>query len=147
MTSKLEQKIQEIEGKLPGIVKMVEPYEGATCGMHWNRNVQDICYKELEKYYVVAARWNEHHWDEGGGGIRWTDWISVYYKRKKGDQEIKKLETDKIVTRDQYDQHKDRRDLWGYNLVSIKDIKDDEIVVAWTNKDGNTKLTYKIKLV
>lgn len=147
MTDKLEQKIQEIEEKFPGIAKKVKSYSGATWGMHWNAGITDIEYIETNNYQIAATRWNEHHWDEGGGGIKWTDWISVYYKPKQTDAEIKKIDTEKVVTRDQHHSYKDRTDLWGYNCVNVKDIKDDEIGVAWANKDGDAKLTYKIKLV
>lgn len=147
MTNELEQKIQETEEKFPGIAKKVEHYSEATWGMHWNAGITDIKYIENDNYQIAATRWNEQHWGEGGGGIRWTDWISIYYKLKETDAEIKKIDTEKIVTRDQYHSYKDRTDLWGYNLVSIKDINDDKIEVAWTNKDGDAKLTHKIKLV
>lgn len=133
---KLEQKIQEIEEKLSGIAKMVEPYKGATWGLHWSAEIEDINYIETLDYQVAATRWNEHHWNEGGGGVKWTDWISVYYKRR-GTEEVKTLKTDKVVTRDQYDPKKDLTDLWGYNEVGLKHIQANIIKVVWTNKEGH----------
>ena len=146
MTKVLEQKIQEIEGKFPGIAKKVELYKGATWGMHWNAGITDINYIETDNYQIVATRWNEHSWGEGGGGVKWTDFISVYYKLKQTEAEIKKIDTEKVVTRHQYNPKYDRTDLWGYNNVCVKEIKNDEIQVSWANKDGDTKLTYKIKI-
>lgn len=144
MTNKLEEKIQETELKIPNIREVIKPYNGATWGMHWNGSVQDICYKELEKYYVVAARWNKHSWDEGGGGIKWTDWVSVYFFDKEDTTKKRIEETGEIVTRHQYDQLQDRRDLWGYNNVEIFDVTDNTLKVAWVNKESLKGPTYKI---
>lgn len=142
MTNKLEEKIQEIEGKVPGMAKKVESYKGATWGMHWNAGIQDINYIETSDYQVVAARWNDHSWDEGGGGIKWTDWITIYYKRKEGEDEIKSIKTEEVVTRDQYDPKKDRTDLWGYNNVSLEKIENNKVRTSWTNNDGKEALAY-----
>ncbi len=142
----LEQKVQKIEGKFPRIVKEVEPFNGANWGMHWNGGIQDINYIETLDYQVAAARWNKHSWGEGGGGVKWTDWISVYYKRKDSQEKIKKVDTEKIVTRDQYDPKKDRTDLWGYNNASLEKIEDNKIRTSWANSECEKKLSYIIDL-
>ena len=142
----LEQKLKEANEKLPGLAETLKPYSGATWGMHWNGHPEDVKYLETKNYQIAAARWDEHEWDEGGGGIQWNGWLSVHYKQKNSQGKIQGLSTQKVVTRDRYDAHKDKTHLWGHSCVGIEALDDNQIKVSWENGKGEKVLSYTVNL-
>ena len=142
----LEEKLKEIEKIFPEIKSRLKPYSYATWGIHWSGKPEDVDYKETEKYQIAASKWEEHLWEEGTGGIKWTEWLKVNYRGKEANEELKEIETEKIVTRDQFDQNKDLNYLWPYNFAKIRVLSDDEIEVWWADKEGNKEQIHKLKL-
>lgn len=142
----LEKKLKDVEKNLVGVGDQLKPYSVATWGMHWNGAPEDVEYLETDRYQIVAAKWEEHHWSEDGGGVQWTEWLSLHYKKRGSKEEIRKIETDKIVTRDQQSASKDRRDLWPYDFVGVRLLSPTRIEVSWVDEEGNKGPTYKLKL-
>lgn len=141
----LDETVRMIEGKMPGIKKLMERYSGATWGMHWNGAIENAAYLETDKYKVAAAKWEEHDWCEDGGEIQWTECVTVYYMPKNGT-EIKKITPEQIITRDRNNFYQDKRNLWKYNYVSLEAITSNEVEVAWADEKGKKGPTYRVKL-
>jgi len=142
----LEQKMKEANEKLPGVDKMLQPSSYATWGMHWNGHPEDIKSLETKNYQIVAAKWDEHEWSEDGGGIQWNEWLSVHYKPKGSEENIRSLTTERIITRDMHSASNDRESLWPYNYVGIKALEGSEIEVSWQNEKGDSARSYIINL-
>jgi len=140
----LEKILEKMPSKLSGALK---PYDGATWGMHWNGHAEDVVYGETENYKVVVAKWDQHDWNDGGGGIQWTEWLSVYFT-KKGTEDLHVLVPKKIVTRDMHDPHKDLNYLMGFNYAGLEAKEGDDVTVYWKNEAGEigegTSHTYSL---
>jgi hypothetical protein len=132
----LTQIVNELEIKMPGVKQRLEPYREATWGIYWNGSIEDVKYLETDKYQVAAAKWEQHLWTEGGGGIEWKEWISLYFQ-VKGTSEIKSIKGKEIVTRHQYDPQEDLKGLWSYNFASLKHVDENKFEIAWQDREGN----------
>jgi hypothetical protein len=142
---RLEEKIIEAEEFLPGVGEKLKSSGWATWGIHYNKHSEDVERVETEKYKVVAVKRQAREWSDGGGGIKITEWVAVYYLGEEG--ELKGTIPEKIITRDQNDAYKDRNDLlYKYDYVGLEALADDKVEVAWLDKDGKKGPTYEIKL-
>jgi len=142
----LEEKLKDVETNLSGVRDQLKPYSNATWGLHWDRSPEDVEYLETDRYQIVVAKWEEHEWSESGGGIQWKEWLSLHYREKGSEGEIRQIKTDKIVLRDKHSASKDRRDLWPYNFVGVQPLSPTQVEVSWVDEAGNKGLTYKLDL-
>ena len=114
--------------------------------MHWSGSPADVAQIQTADYKVIAAKWEEHEWSEDGGGIAWKCWASIYIQPTGQDAPLKRVRAPTISTRDQHNADYDRRDLWGYNNVSVKDLGNNKVEVAWADNKGNLGPTYTYDL-
>jgi len=142
MTNELEKKIEEVKGKMPGIEGYLKPRSCATWGTHSNSNVEAVDYKENEEYRIAAAKWEEHLWNEDGGGIAWNIWAELYVQ-KKGEEGVQKLKKEQINVRHQYDQNQDKRHYWGLN-VRITEIDGNKVGVEMYNSEAGIKQDFDL---
>lgn len=145
----LEKKIIEAEIKMPGVSKHLEDYRGGAFDLYWTGSTEDVKCLETERYQIVAAKREEHIWlsgYNGSSGVGWESWLSLYYKEKSSEGEIKELETERIVTRDKYDGKKDKRYLWSFSFVGAEKLGESQIELAWTNAEGKKGPTYMVDL-
>jgi hypothetical protein len=142
----LEEKLNDAESNLPGVRDQLKPHNFGSWGTYWKGAPEDVEYIETDRYQIVAAKWERHSWSEYGGGVEWTEWVSVHYREKGSEGKIPKLETEQIVTRDGENSRKDRNDLWPYNFVSVESTGPTQIEVAWADQEGNKGPTYKLDL-
>ncbi len=145
----LEAKIQEMEVKMPGVSKMLQPKQGSEdirgLDRHYTVDPTDVAYTETEKYKVVATKWEEHNWYNEVGGIEWIGWLRVYHQPKEGGG-IKVALTPSIKTRDANNTAYDKPTLWGYDSVSLQPLEDDTVRIAWANKNGHEGPAYELHL-
>jgi len=139
----LEEKMAEAEEHLPGVGEMLKPVSQGNGGGRYNEHPTDIEYLEVGEHKVVAAKWEARYWNGYGDGVGTTEWAVVYYL---GEEGIKEIVTNKIVTRDQRDARFDKRDLMYHDCVSLEALAEDQVEVAWLNKDGKKGPAYVVKL-
>ena len=139
----LEEKMAEAEEHLPGVGEMLKPVSQGNGGGRYNEHPTDIEYLEVGEHKVVAAKWEARYWNGYGGGVGTTEWAVVYYL---GEEEIKEIVTNKIVTRDQHDSRFDKHDLMYHDCIGLEALADDKVEVAWVNKRGEKGPTYVIEL-
>ncbi len=139
----LEEKMAEAEEHLPGVGEMLKPVSQGNGGGRYNEHPTDVEYLEIGEHKVVAAKWEARYWNGYGGGVGTTEWAVVYYL---GEEEIKEIVTNKIVTRDQHDSRFDKHDLMYHDCIGLEALADDKVEVAWVNKRGEKGPTYVIEL-
>jgi hypothetical protein len=141
---KLEDKLKEIYREMPGIEKELKPYSMGSWGMHWSGSVEDAAYLKVGEYKFTAAKWEEHEWSEGSGGIQWTGWISCYYQ--KDGEPLKTKVQNHIVTRDMHHAYKDKPELWPHHYVKITPSSSNSTYVSWCDADGKEGPGSEVKL-
>lgn len=141
----LEEKIDEVDSNMPGMKEKLKTREQGCWGDYSVNETQDVEYIVTDNYKVVAAKKEYRSWSEGGGGVGWSNYAEIYYQKKDKDS-IKVIELPVIKTRDRYKQHLDRKDLWPYDYISVKEIDTDRIEVSWVDHEGKKGPTYKRKL-
>ena len=139
----IEEKITEAEEHLPGVEKILKRVSERG-GKHYREHPTDVEYLGVGEHKVVAAKWESRYWNEFKGGVGTNEWVALYHFGPEG--EIKKISTNEIRTRDQYDSRFDKRDMLYHDYVSLEALADDKVEVAWANKDGKKGPTYTIKL-
>jgi len=146
-TTKSLEQLFEIETKMPGIIKKISEITqgGATWGMHWIPQATDSKYLETDKYCIYATKIDKHQWSEDGGGIEWSGRLTLFYKSKDADT-LKRIDTERIVTRDKYDSKNDKTSLWRFEYVGITALCDDKIKASWLDSEGKEGPTYELKL-
>ena len=70
----------------------------------------------------------------------------MHYREKGSKGEIKKIETEKIITRDQFHESKDERYLWPYNFVRVQPLSPTRVEVSWVDEKGEKGPTYCLNL-
>ena len=138
----IHRKVIQARKFMPGVEKKLAGDSSQYGDLHWYFGVQDLAFAKTSKYRIIAARWEQHHYEDGCGGIEWTDWLSLHYQ---GEEKIKNRTTEKIVIRDQYLPSKDKREFWGYKL-SLKVLEDNLVEVAYVNTQGSRIKPYTFKL-
>ena len=131
----IEQKLSELEKMPSDIHKKLAPYSKGQWGMYWNGKPEDTIYAETKDYKVVVAKWEGHEWGGGEGGIQWTEWLEVYFTKKE-TEEINFQASERIVTRDKFDERYDLKHLWSFNYAGIEILQGNTIKAYWKDKDG-----------
>lgn len=145
----LEEKLNDAEIHLPGVREKLKRNKGGAWGSYWDGAPQDLEYCETDEYRVVVAKWKEDSWSAEAGchsGVGFKEWLSVYYRPKGSEREIKQLETEKILTRDYYNPSYDKTHLRPYRFVGVQPLEPARVKVAWVDETGNEGLTYELEL-
>tara|TARA_Y100000310_G_C20499026_1_gene722988 strand:- start:336 stop:797 length:462 start_codon:yes stop_codon:yes gene_type:complete len=146
MTTKLDEKIQKIESKIPGITEKLETQQSNFFDCYNTLRVLDVQLTQTDNYDVAVARWGNRHFTDSNhhmSGIGEDGWLEVYARLKNGGEiiEYKTLEQF-ILSRD--DRARDRVDLVGFRYASIEHLSEDIVGIAWSNEDGQNKFKEEV---
>jgi len=133
----VDEKLTEIEKKLPGIKDKVKQDTVNWGGAHKDIYPTDAVYAENDNYQVVAAKVMERSWEaRSGQGIRQVEHVEIHYK-VQGSDKLQKIEGDEVMTIDPRSARYDRVDLLPYTLVDLE-LTGDCASAVWKDKDGKT---------
>jgi hypothetical protein len=96
-----------------------------------------------QNYEVVVAKWEEL-WnpEEFSGSRGWLEWLSIYFRKK--DEEIVHEINTKVIETKGFRESEEKAKLQQYCACDFKVVDYDKMIAAWSDKEGNFGLTYKI---
>ena len=129
----LEEEIKKCEGR------------GGFFDTYWTKSIEDAEYIKNNAYKVLGLKTDDHTWVSGCGGVGWSSKIVLLYLGKD-TEDIKKIETPEIETRDRHNPSLDKKHLQGFNKLGLEFIEQDKVKAYWMNSAGEKGPVYEIKL-
>jgi len=138
---------EKVEAEMPGLQNQLKSKYGSCGDMKSSTQVKDIKYVETDNYHVVAAMWEDHTYSMSGhGGIQWKNWVTVHYKEKGSEGEIRELHSPAVVTRNRFGADYDRKELWPFmNYVGLE-AEGNSVETSWIDSSGNKAVITKHNL-
>lgn len=143
----LTEKLSEAKSEIQGVAKIIDDLTetAALWGTYYSTKITDKTYLKTDKYDILAFKMCRESGQEFYESIRLDGWLTILYKQK-GSDEIKKIQTPRMLIKDDFTQKKDLTSLEKFKYAGVKYLGDDKIEASWLDSKGIKGPRYELKL-
>jgi hypothetical protein len=140
----LEQKIQEVGQRLPGVEKELRETSQGTPGFgeYVSRSPSDVVSLEMGDRAFVVSKWEDRSFGDSGG-VQVIGYVKVSYESSDG---IKSQRFAYETVRDRFYADMDKGHLESYRGVSAEVIDEESFKVSWKGPKGEKGPTDVVRL-